>query len=180
MPLVSSYLPSILALGTLLLVSLALTVLRPHLRPEVGSSRFFGVAALTILAQALHFLEELQSRFSVRLPETFGLPPLDETVFVSFNVAWLAIWVVALFGVRRGLAVATCPLWFLALGMMLNLIAHPVLAMRAGGYFPGLLTSPLVGLLGIFLILELLRGTSSEIANAPGASRTNSPTTMTW
>ena len=34
---------------------------------------------------------------------------------------------------------------FLAIGMVLNGIVHPLLSVRAGGYFPGLVTSPLVG-----------------------------------
>ena len=38
--------------------------------------------------------------------------------------------------------------WFLAIASALNGIAHPVLSMMGGGYFPGLLTSPLVGILG--------------------------------
>lgn len=161
MPQFSSYLPSILALGTLLITSVVLTVVRPHLRPGVRmSSRFSVVVGLTILAQCLHFLEELRSHLFVRLPEAFGLQPFSETAFVWFNVTWLAIWIIALLLVRAGVVAAVCPLWFLGLGMVLNLLAHPILAWRAGGYFPGVLTAPLVGVLGILVIVELARVTA--------------------
>jgi hypothetical protein len=46
--------------------------------------------------------------------------------------------------------------------MVLNLLAHPMLALRTGGYFPGLLTAPLVGVLGILTIGELVRVTAPE------------------
>ena len=159
----SSYLPSVLALGTLLIASVVLTVARPHLRPEVRTSnRFSVVVGLTILVQCLHFLEELRSHFAIRFPEIFGLQPFAENAFVWFNVMWLAIWAIALFAVRAGRVIAVCPLWFLGLGMVLNLLAHPMLALRTGGYFPGLLTAPLVGGLGILTIGELVRVTAPE------------------
>ena len=163
MPQLSSYLPSTLALGTLLVAAVALTAVRPQLRSEVRTSaRLFAVVGLTILLQAFHFIEELQSNFFIRFPEAFGLQPFTEPVFVAFNVTWLVIWVIALFALRAGLVIAVCPLWFLGLAMLLNLIAHPVLALRTGGYFPGLLTAPLVGVFGILLIRELVRVTAPE------------------
>jgi hypothetical protein len=148
-----------------MLASVILTVIRPRLRPEVRrSARFFIVVGLTILAQCVHFLEEFRSHFFIRFPEAFGLQPFTETVFVSFNLTWLAIWVIALFAVRKGLVIAVCPIWFLGLAMVLNFLAHPILALRSGGYFPGLLTAPLVGVLGVLLIGELVRVTAPEIA----------------
>lgn len=156
-----SNLPSVLALGTLLLASVVLTVLRPHLRPDVRrSTRFFAVVGATILIQALHFFEEWRSGFFIEFPEIFGLPPMSETVFVWFNLTWLVIWAVALFASRAGFVIALCPLWFLGLGMALNLVAHPALALSVGGYFPGLLTAPLVGVLGILVIGELVKATA--------------------
>jgi len=152
----SSYLPSTIALGIPMLASVALTVARPRLRPEAKTSaRFLVILGLTILVQAVHFLEELRSEFFVRFPETFGLQPFGASFFVWFNVAWLVIWVLAVVAVRAGLAVATCPLWFLGLAMVLNFVAHPLLALLAGGYFPGLLTAPLLGALGALVLHEL-------------------------
>ena len=167
MPEFSSYLPSALALGTLMLVSVVLTLVRPRLRPEVRTTtRFSTVLGLAILVQCLHFLEELRSDFFIRFPEAFGLPPIAERAFVSFNVACLAIWVIALLSARAGLVIALFPLWFLGLAMVLNLFAHPMLALRAGGYFPGLLTAPLVGLLGVLAVRELVKVTAVETQSA--------------
>lgn len=165
MPQLSSYLPSFLALFMLLIASVVLTVVRPRLRPEVkASTRFLAVVGLTILGQCLHFFEEWRSRLYIRLPETFDLQPLTESLFVSFNVTWLAIWVISLLAVRAGLVIALCPLWFLGLAMVFNLFAHPLLALVDGGYFPGLVTAPLVGVLGILAIRELVRVTAPEAA----------------
>ena len=163
MPQLSSYLTGTVGLLALLVASVVLTAFRPQLDPEVrASTRFFTIVVLSILGQCFHFIEELQSRFFIRFPETLGLQPWSETFFVSFNVTWLGLWVMALLGVRAGLVIAACPLWFLGLAMVVNLLAHPLLALGAGGYFPGLLTTPLVGVLGILLIRELVRVTAPE------------------
>ena len=161
MPRLSSFLPSTLALGVPLLASVALALARPRLKPEASTStRFLVVVGLTILVQAVHFLEELRAEFYVRFPEAFGLQPFSASFFVWFNVAWLAIWTVSLLAVRAGFVWATCPLWFLGLAMVLNFVAHPLLALFAGGYFPGLLTAPLLGVLGALVLHELKRVTA--------------------
>jgi len=157
----SSYIPSILALGTLLVVAIVVTAARPRLEPELRATpRFAIVIGLTILGQLGHFIEEWRSGLHVSLPEAFGVPPISESVFVWFNVSWLVVWVLALLGARAGWVIALVPLWFLGLAMILNVIAHPLLSLRAGGYFPGLLTSPLVGVLGLLTIRELLKVTT--------------------
>jgi hypothetical protein len=161
MPQLSSYLIGTVGLLLLLAASAGLTVLRPRLNPEIGgSARFCLIVVLSVLAQAAHFIEEFLTRFFVRFPEVFGLQPWSETFFVSFNVVWLGLWVLALVGVRAGIIIAVLPLWFLGLAMVLNVLAHPVLALIAGGYFPGLLTAPLVGALGLLLVRELVRVTT--------------------
>jgi len=161
----SSYVTGILGLLVLLLVSVTLTACRPRLDSRVRtSSRFSTVVVASILAQGTHFLEELRTGFFVRFPETLGIPVWSESFFVWFNVAWLGLWAAGLVGVRAGWVVALCPLWFLGLAMLLNLVAHPVLAIRVGGYFPGLVTSPLVGVLGALLLLELLKVSNSRAA----------------
>lgn len=163
MPSLPSYLPSIAALGTVLIVAGVITAARPQVHKQVGESRrFMVVSSLTILTQSLHFLEELVTGFFLEFPAVFGLPPFTKTAFVVFNVAWLAIWVVALLGVRLGVVIAVWPLWFLALATVLNMVAHPLLALRVGAYFPGLFTSPAVGVLGVLLMRELARLTSRE------------------
>jgi hypothetical protein len=51
------------------------------------------------------------------------------------------------------------PIWFFALAAILNGVAHPLLAIRAGGYFPGLVTAPFLGVVGVWLCARLLAGT---------------------
>lgn len=163
MPQTSSYLPSVVALGLVLFASALLTASRPRLRAAVRTSRrFFIVAALVIAAQSVHFLEELLFGFASRFPAAFGLGPIDQSTFVAFNGAWIAVWLVSLLAVRAGIVIALWPLWFLALAAVLNLIAHPLLALRAGGYFPGLLSAPLLGLLGILTLRELIALTAPD------------------
>lgn len=151
-----AYIPSVVVLGAVLVIAGLLTIARSTIRLEAARGhRFLVVSLLAVLVQAAHFLEELRAGFAVQLPDSFGLPPIPETVFVVFNVMWLAIWTLAIAGVRKGLVVAAWPLWFLGLAALLNMAAHPLLALQAGAYFPGLLTSPLVGLAGIALLREM-------------------------
>jgi len=160
-----SYLPSVVFLGTLLLVSAAITVARPHWEGNsAGRRRFSWVAAGAILLQCIHFGEEYLTGFEVRFPAVFGRSPIPESVFVAFNLAWLGIWLGCLLGARAGRAVAIWPLWFLALALMLNGVAHPLLALRTGGYFPGLISAPIAGVMGLCLAIELVRSTRSEQA----------------
>ena len=51
---------------------------------------------------------------------------------------------------------ALIPIWFFAIGMSLNGVVHPLLALQAGGYFPGLASSPVVGLFEVMLWSRLL------------------------
>jgi hypothetical protein len=52
---------------------------------------------------------------------------------------------------------ALFPLWFLAIGGVANGLAHPSFSLRTGGYFPGLVTSPLVGFASLLLLRRLAR-----------------------
>jgi hypothetical protein len=52
--------------------------------------------------------------------------------------------------------------WFLAIVSMFNAIAHMALSLLVGGYFPGLISSPLVGVLGTLLARRLHRASSKD------------------
>ncbi len=123
-----------------------------------------GRAARLLLAgtalQAMHFAEEYATGFQVRFPALRGLPPWSDGFFVSFNVAWLAIWTVAAIGLRRGVRAAFFPAWFFALAGIGNGIMHPACSLAVRGYFPGLFTSPLVGGAGVLLCRRLWAATS--------------------
>ena len=55
----------------------------------------------------------------------------------------------------KGILLRSIPIWFFAIAAIANGIGHPVLAVVARGYFPGLITSPIVGVLGVLLWLRL-------------------------
>ena len=95
-----------------------------------------------------------------RLPAAFGLAPLSLRLFVSFNLAWLGIWALSVWGLARRRHVALFPLWFLGVASVANGLLHPLLALNARGYFPGLATSPLVAVVGALLLARLSRVTA--------------------
>jgi len=153
----SSVLPSLLILGTVAVVAVALTLGRDWAEGSARQSRSAARLALAvILVQAIHFAEELEAGLPARFPALMGLAPMPLGLFVSFNVAWLAIWLVSARGLAGHHRAALFPLWFLGLAGVLNGFAHPALAALAGGYFPGLWTAPAVGVLGFLLVRRLL------------------------
>ena len=163
MPQSSSFIPTLTALAAPAAAALILTASRPRLRADLRQSRrLLVVVGLTIAAQALHFGEELLTELYVAFPTTFGFPAVQQSVFVWVNMTALAVWVAALAALRQGSVIALLPLWFLGFAELLNLFLHPYLALRTGGYYPGVVTAPLVGVLGIMTIRELARVTAKE------------------
>ncbi len=119
-----------------------------------------AVTALLVLAlQCLHFAEENATGFYRLFPERLELRPWGQDFFVWFNAIWLALWLCAIWAARRGrvLTGAAIALWFLAISAIANGIAHPALALLARGYFPGLWTSPFLGVAGFILARRLAR-----------------------
>lgn len=159
-----SFLPSALILGTLAAVALFLTATRGWAADDDARiRRNVQVAAATVTFQGAHFAEELLTGFHERFPALFGLDQLSIGVFVAFNVSWLAIWSASVWGLRARHRAALFPLWFLGIACIANGIAHPALSFYTGGYFPGLVTSPVVGILGIVLVRRL-----SEVTQTGG------------
>ncbi|MDH4351416.1 MAG: HXXEE domain-containing protein [Gemmatimonadota bacterium] len=170
MPQSSSLTPTMVALAAPAAAAVILTALRPRLRPDVrGSRRLLLVVGLTIAAQVLHFVEELRTELYVAFPTTFGFPAAQLSVFVWANTTALVVWAAALIAVRQGIVLALLPLWFLGFCALLNLVLHPYLALTTGGYYPGVVTAPLVGVLGIMTIRELARVTANDREN-PGVT----------
>lgn len=85
------------------------------------------------------------------------------SLFVAFNVTWIAIWMASIPFLRLGRRPAFFAAWFIAIAGVLNGIAHPMMAIASGGYFPGLVTSPIIGVAGVVLWQRLLRATSQPI-----------------
>jgi hypothetical protein len=139
-------------------VALALTVYRAPVSAEharQNQTTALVVACLTI--QVAHFIEEYTTRFYQRFPSLVGLVPWSVNFFVVFNVFWLIIWAFSALALSSGARIALFPLWFLAVSMIANGIAHPLLAVASGGYFPGLITAPIEGILGVALWMRLMR-----------------------
>lgn len=152
-----SMLPSIIILGLVAIVAFFLC--RRQLPPENVAERLAAASALafTVVLQSAHFAEEAATGFHERFPALFGLPAIPLSIFLAFNLAWIGIWVISIPGIRSARSAAFFAAWFLALAGALNGIAHPLMALAVGGYFPGLVTSPLIGVAGIWLWLRLNR-----------------------
>lgn len=136
--------------------ALLLTILRrPHgfdFAPRDQAARIFLIG---LAAQCLHFMEESVTRFPERFPPLLGLPAWSADFFLIFNLTWLSIWILSAIGLQKGYWFALFPIWFFAIASIANGIAHPLLAVAVRGYFPGLITSPLIGVLGVLLWLRL-------------------------
>lgn len=147
--------------------------------------RATAVFVVAVTCQALHFSEEYATGFYRQFPEVLGLAAWSSAFFLAFNVSWLGIWTAAAFGLRTGYRPAFFLAWFLAIASIGNGVAHPLLAIRAGGYFPGLLTSPLVGLAGAVLWARLMAitepsstaGTPPTTGGSPAGRRSRAGTT---
>jgi hypothetical protein len=119
-----------------------------------------------VLVQTAHFAEELFTEFHQRFPELLGLAPWPVSFFLGFNLFWIGVWLFSALTFAAHPARALFPLWFLGIASLANGVAHPLLAIAAGGYFPGLFTSPLVGYAGVVLLRRLTLITDSETLHA--------------
>jgi len=150
-----SILPSVVVLGLLALVAVALA--RRRSPAALIAERRAASSALMIATavQSAHFCEEWVTGFHIRFPALFDLPAMPLSFFVGFNLAWIAIWIACIPALRGSNRFAFFAAWFLALAGVLNAVAHPVMAIADNGYFPGLISSPFIGLTGLWLCLKL-------------------------
>jgi hypothetical protein len=145
-------------------VALVLTLARGGVGADEGRIRA-GVraAAAAVVLQAAHFAEELATGFNERFPTLLGLDPWPLGFFVSFNLVWLAIWLLCIAGLKRRSWAALFPLWFLGIAGIANGVGHPAFAVRTGSYFPGLVTSPFVAIAGVLLVQRLVAITERRV-----------------
>ncbi len=153
---IQSFLTGTVLLDLVLVAALLLTLGRRASWTDRAARRAVaGLSAVAIGVQGIHFLEEWATGFHRRLPELLGLEPWSAELWVSFNLAWLAIWLGSLAGLAAGWRAALVAVWFLALASAVNGVAHPLLALAVGGYFPGLWSSPAAGAAGVLLLRRL-------------------------
>ncbi len=136
------------------------------------------LAVVATLLQSAHFAEELATGFPQRFPELLGLTPWSQSFFLSFNAFWLAVFCLSCRGLAARRRLALFPLWFLGIACLANGVAHPWFAARTGGYFPGLFSSPLVGVVGVLLLRRLFlvtkeRHPPSSVSRSASSSRTS-------
>lgn len=155
-------LASAILLGTVAVVALVLTFGRAVAENEATRQGAARSLALATAVQGVHFGEEAATGFHELFPALFGLPPMPFAAFMIFNLTWLGVWIVSVPGLRSGRAPALFAAWFLAIAGTLNGVAHPLMAVAAGGYFPGLVTSPFIGMAGVVLWMRLRRATIRE------------------
>jgi Protein of unknown function with HXXEE motif len=136
------------------------------MRPAVPSaSRILPAYTAAVFVQCGHVAEEYQTGFYRMFPPVLGTDAWSARRFLIFNLVWLAIFVVAGFGLARGWRPGFVVALFLALGGGIgNGLGHLLLVVRAGGYFPGAYTAPLVFLAGGVLAFQLLRPPDSVVA----------------
>jgi hypothetical protein len=109
--------------------------------------------------QSVHFTEEAVTGFHTRFPALFNLPEIPLSVFLLFNLLWIGVWIASVPGLRSARSGAFFGAWFLAIAGIVNGIAHPLLALASGGYFPGLWTSPVIGGVCVLLWPRLRKAT---------------------
>jgi len=110
---------------------------------------------IAVVVQCLHFAEEYLTGFQRQFPKLIGYEWSDAR-FVAFNVAWLAVFVLAALGIYRRAPLAYLVVLFLALaGGVGNGAGHLLLSATLGRYFPGLATAPLCLLAGIGVLSKL-------------------------
>lgn len=158
-----SLIPSIAVLGLVAIVAVQLALRRAspiELRMERATAS--RMLALATAIQSGHFAEEWLTDFHARFPALFGLEPMPLSFFVAFNLTWIAIWIASVPLLRSARKSAFFAAWLLAIAGMLNGVAHPLMAVVSGGYFPGLISSQFIGLASLFLWKRLHDATLSK------------------
>lgn len=156
-----SIVPSIVVLGLVAIAAAWLAVNRASLIEAAGERHAASVVlGIATAIQSVHFVEEWATGFHARFPALLGMEPMPLSFFVPFNLAWIVIWVVSIPLLQRSRKAAFFAAWFLAIAGILNGVAHPMMALASGGYFPGLITSPFIGVAGVMLWQRLDRATS--------------------
>jgi hypothetical protein len=128
---------------------------------------------LLVVAQAAHSVEEYATRlYAVFAPARFvsGLVSDDPaTGFVIVNASLVALGVWCYLGpVRAGRPSARAWVWGWVALELANGFGHSLLALSAGGYFPGALTGPVLFLTAAWLALFGLGAEPRAAADAAG------------
>lgn len=100
-----------------------------------------------------HAVEEFIYGFPAALPALFGRDPWSDARYVVFNSLWALIFAGAAVTLRPGRHLSILIVLFFAVaGGVGNGVAHLLLVLRLGEYFPGAWTAPLLLVVGIWLL----------------------------
>lgn len=135
------------------LVCYFLTSYREMPKPE----RVLPFYLLALAIQFLHFTEEYVYGFHLRVGELIkGMPPFTDNTFVAFNMIAYCLFLLAGLGMCKGMKWTMIVVWFFTCAVTLgNAVLHPLLALRVGGYYPGLFTSFAYWIVGPILFMRL-------------------------
>jgi hypothetical protein len=170
----TGFLPSAVFLGIAAVAALTLTRRSSPSERVADRTAASRVLALALAAQTLHFLEEAATGFPERFGPLLGAAEMPPGFFLAFNLAWIGIWGASVWGIRSARGWALFAAWFLAIAGTLNAVAHPLLALASGGYFPGLISSPFVGAASLWLWVRLVRMTGPP--DGPDEQKAGRPT----
>jgi Protein of unknown function with HXXEE motif len=131
--------------------------LRTSYREMPKAERVLPVYLLALAVQFLHFTEEYVYGFHQRLTEIMaGWPPFNVNVFVAFNMIAYSLFLVSGLAMYGRMKFPMIIVWFFVIAAVVgNAILHPLLAIRVGGYFPGLFTSFAYWILAPILLTRL-------------------------
>ncbi|MEK6279814.1 MAG: HXXEE domain-containing protein [Acidobacteriota bacterium] len=126
------------------------------------TERFLPVYLLALAIQFLHFTEEYVYGFHYRVSELMeGIPPFNANTFVAFNMIAYCLFLLAGLGIYKGVKWAMVVVWFFTFTVLGNAVWHSLLAIRVGGYFPGLFTSFAYWIVGPILFMRLWEASES-------------------
>ena len=123
-----------------------------------------------VAAQSVHSIEEAANRLwevwnpAAVVSGLFGTDLAVGFAIVNSAIVLFGFWCYA-FRVRVSAPSASLFLWFWTLLEAGNGIGHIIMGARAAGYFPGLVTAPLLLLTSLYLGNQLLRGPWVEASN---------------
>jgi len=128
----------------------------------LGNRRITFAFAALMLTEMAHSIEEYRGRLWESFPPAAFVSSLvssnREFGFIAVNIALLSfgIWCL-LWPVRKQWLSAPAFIWLWVSITVLNGIGHIAWSFRQGGYTPGVLTAPLLIVLGLYLAREVRR-----------------------
>ena len=134
------------------------------------SPSWHGTFLLLVSLQALHSMEEYAGRLWEVFPPAVWLCNLvssnAHTGFLIINVGLFVLGMLIWILLSQGLLVpfAGRVVWFWIAIEIMNGIGHPVWSMMQGGYTPGVLTAPFLGIVAFILLKQILGRANKQSA----------------